>query len=267
MEDIYANLSSFRADGGGDTPEHVNLALAEAIRKMQWREGQNVLRQIYLVGDAPPHDGRQGLYTADLTAEARRKGIIINAVRCGEAADTEIAWRKISNSTGGMYASIAQDGAMVAVATPHDRRLAELTARLTATLLPTGSGGAKAAASRRATINAGMEGLAQAESATFRARSGRVDSSDLLTVMAKGKKLSDLKKDELPAPVAALPADKQAAYVAKVAKEREELKTEINKLSRDREAYIRAKRPAKTAFDDTVGAALKVQGKRAGIAY
>jgi hypothetical protein len=267
MEDVYSNLRQFRADGGGDTPEHVNRALADAVRRMQWREGQNVLRLIFLVGDAPPHEGREGLYSRDLTAEAARKGIVVNAVRCGSQSDTEAAWTRIAAATGGMYSSVQQDGAMVAVSTPLDSRLTELNARLSATVLPTGSAEVRMGAARRMRINAAMDGVAQAESARFRASSGKVDSADLLTVMAKGKRLESLKDEELPSVLAGKSREEQKAYVAKVARERAEIQTEVDKLSKEREAIIRAKRPKATSFDDTIGHALKKQGARAGIAY
>ena len=55
IDSIYAHLRGFEADGGGDTPESVNEALAEAIEKMSWSQDRSVLKIIFLVGDAPPH--------------------------------------------------------------------------------------------------------------------------------------------------------------------------------------------------------------------
>jgi hypothetical protein len=267
IDDVRANLYRFRAGGGGDTPEHVNKALAEAIRNMSWRTGQHVLRQIFLVGDAPPHEGRGGLYSGSLAGEAARQGIVINTVRCGTMASTQAVWRRIALAAGGEFATIRQDGGMVAVRTPMDDRLRMLNGALTDTLLPTGSGGAKARARRRALDNASMDAWAQAESAKYRAKSGRIDGKDLLTVMSRGKKLSDMSEAELPAPVAALPAPARRAYVAKVAKRRRALKREILEVSKKRDAYIRAKKPKTRGFDDTIGSALKAQGAKAGIAY
>ncbi len=267
IDEVYSNLRQFRAEGGGDTPEHVNKALADALRKMQWREGQNVLRLVFLVGDAPPHEGREGLYSSALAREAVRKGIIINTVRCGAQEDTEQAWKQLSLAAGGIYTSVRQDGGMVAIATPLDDKLAALNARLSATMLAAGGAGERAAAARRLAVNASMDGWAQAESAKFRARSGKLDSSDLLGKMAKGAKLEAMKDEELPAAVAAVAPPKRTAYVAKVAQQRAELQQEIDKLARDRDAYIKAKRPATAGVDDAVAGALKKQGAKAGIAY
>src|SRR5438874_3321525 len=50
MDEVFANLSAFRAEGGGDTPEHVSAALHDAVHRLAWSEGR-VLRMIVLVGD------------------------------------------------------------------------------------------------------------------------------------------------------------------------------------------------------------------------
>src|SRR5437870_3580845 len=42
IDAIYAHLRDFEAAGGGDTPESVNEALAEAINKMPWSEDRSV---------------------------------------------------------------------------------------------------------------------------------------------------------------------------------------------------------------------------------
>ena len=55
IDSIYGHLRDFKAEGGGDEPESVNEALAEAIEKMPWSQDRKVLKIIFLVGDAPPH--------------------------------------------------------------------------------------------------------------------------------------------------------------------------------------------------------------------
>ncbi|MBW2733203.1 MAG: VWA domain-containing protein, partial [Deltaproteobacteria bacterium] len=267
VDEIYLHLRRFEAAGGGDHPEHVNLALYEAINGMRWRQGNKVLRQIYLVGDAPPHEGRDGLYSEKLAKDAQRQDIVINAVRCGANGPTEKRWKVIAQLAGGMYASIRQDGGMVAISTPMDKRLEELNRRLTATLLPSGSLGARRAAHRRAVGNAAMAPMAQAESAAYRARSGRLDSADLLTRIARGKKLGAFKESELPKALAAMPAPKRAAYVQKIRAQRKALGGAIDKLDKKRRSYIAAKKPKTKGFDDSITKALKKQGKKAGLAY
>ena len=55
IQDLYANLLELKARGGGDWPESVNEALDVAVNKMQWTQGPDNTRIVFLVGDAPPH--------------------------------------------------------------------------------------------------------------------------------------------------------------------------------------------------------------------
>ena len=78
IDAIYAHLREFQANGGGDTPESVNEALAEAIHKMPWSSDKKVLKIIFLVGDAPPHmDYSNGPKYPDLCREAAKKDLIV----------------------------------------------------------------------------------------------------------------------------------------------------------------------------------------------
>src|SRR6266496_4345741 len=48
IDSIYGHLRDFKAEGGGDEPERVNEALAEAIEKMPWSQDRKVLKIIFL---------------------------------------------------------------------------------------------------------------------------------------------------------------------------------------------------------------------------
>src|SRR6188472_3298143 len=89
IDSIYAHLRDFKAEGGGDEPESVNEALAEAIEKMPWSQDRKVLKIIFLVGDAPPHmDYTDGAKYPELCRIAAKKELIINTVQCGSIAAT-----------------------------------------------------------------------------------------------------------------------------------------------------------------------------------
>ena len=92
IDAVYGHLREFQAGGGGDAPESVNEALAEAIHKMPWSSDNKVLKIIFLVGDAPPHmDYPNGPKYPDLCREAAKKDLIINTIQCGEMAETKLA--------------------------------------------------------------------------------------------------------------------------------------------------------------------------------
>src|SRR6201984_1274331 len=47
IDSIYGHLRDFKEEGGGDEPESVNAALAEAIEKMPWSQHRKVLKIIF----------------------------------------------------------------------------------------------------------------------------------------------------------------------------------------------------------------------------
>src|SRR4051794_21158826 len=89
LDAIHAELKKFQAQGGGDTPEHVNQALHDAVHKVKWSEDKKTLKIIFLVGDAPPHmDYTDDVKYPETCKKATEKGIIINTVLCGTDGET-----------------------------------------------------------------------------------------------------------------------------------------------------------------------------------
>src|SRR5262249_2742205 len=120
LDTVFQRLSSFEAQGGGDTPEHVSKALWDAIHRASWSKDQGTLKQVYLVGDAPPHtDYDDGFEYHKIAREAHDAGIHINTIRCGYDNQTQLVWNEISRAASGEYASIDQGGGVIAVATPY----------------------------------------------------------------------------------------------------------------------------------------------------
>ena len=134
LDRVYQRLQRFRADGGGDTPEHVGRALHEAVHQMSWAGDAEVVKIVYLVGDAPPHSDYQDGFAYERAASAAaRKGIQVHTVRCGNDLQTETVWRQIARLGGGQFMTIEQDGGMRDERTPYDDELARLHDELGAT--------------------------------------------------------------------------------------------------------------------------------------
>src|SRR5215475_6587387 len=127
LDAVHGNLKTFQAQGGGDTPEHVNQALFDSVHKIKWSTDKKTLRLIFLVGDAPPHmDYTDDVKYPETCKKAVEKGIIINTIQCGVSASCMKFWKDIAVKSEGSYAAIPQAGGVVTIATPYDGRLAEL---------------------------------------------------------------------------------------------------------------------------------------------
>jgi Mg-chelatase subunit ChlD len=274
IDSVHEHLSGFQADGGGDGPEHVNQALADSIRKMQWDSGENVLKLIFLVGDAPPHDDyRDGMTAISLAKEAKQEGIVINAIRCGSDPYAETAWRAIASAASGRYASIAQDGGVVAVSTPFDETLRGLNVELASSMVGFGDGRRRARAARKSAARAALPPAAAAPAASYSAKADRLDSDDLVTAWKEGSiDLGGLMAAELPDEIATLDAPRQEAWLKGKDKDRKRLNAKILKVAKKREAYLFEAEAedgagADLGFDGQVLDMLREQAAEIGVKY
>jgi len=281
LDSMYARLMDFQADGGGDGPESVNQALHDAVNKITWSQNPNTYKVIFLVGDAPPHMDYQDDVKYPVTvALAKQKGIIVNAIQCGQDSSATADWQQVASLGQGSYFQVEQSGNAVAIATPYDNKLADLSSKLDKTRLFYGNDEEKA---KQASKLAATEKLhressteSQARRATFNASaSGKANflgENELIDAVSSGRvKLSSLPKKSLPESLQAMPPAVQEEFVGKTKKERSALESEIKKLSEQRNDYLRQKVVAEGGKKDSLDAklfgAIRKQANDKGLVY
>ncbi|HEY6177823.1 MAG TPA: vWA domain-containing protein, partial [Kofleriaceae bacterium] len=141
LDAVFAELSGYRAAGGGDTPEDVDAALDDVVHKMAWRGDAKKL--VFLVGDAPPANRGDVPPYYVAAREAGERQIVLNTIRCGFDPATEDAWQQISVLGHGEYSTIEQNGGVQQVATPYDAKLSEISARIDGTAVIVGDDAAR----------------------------------------------------------------------------------------------------------------------------
>lgn len=103
---IRGALFDQEAGGGGDTPEAVDRALADAA-KMQWRP--NAVKALLFVADAPPHDDRMQA-SLDATLKLRSRGVqIIPVAASGVEDSAQYLMRTMAVLTRGRYVFLTDD--------------------------------------------------------------------------------------------------------------------------------------------------------------
>jgi len=281
LDSMYAKLMDFQADGGGDGPESVNQALHDAVNKITWSQNPNTYKVIFLVGDAPPHMDYQDDVKYPVTvALAKQKGIIVNAIQCGQDSSATADWQQVASLGQGSYFQVEQSGNAVAIATPYDNKLAKLSSKLDKTRVFYGNDEEKAkqASKLAATDKLHQESSteSQARRATFNASaSGKANflgENELIDAVSSGRvKLSSLPKKSLPESLQAMPPAAQEEFVGKTKKERSELESEIKKLSAQRNDYLRQKVVAEGGKKDSLDAklfgAIRKQANDKGLVY
>ena len=104
IDAFVSQLQTVQADGGGDTPESVNAGLHDALNKVQWR-GDNAVKLVLLVGDAPPHLDytNDADYAVDML-DAAARGIKIHSLAASGLDDQgEYIFRQIAEATEGQF--------------------------------------------------------------------------------------------------------------------------------------------------------------------
>jgi Mg-chelatase subunit ChlD len=243
MDRVYGRLRQLRADGGGDGPEHVARALHEAVHRMAWTESQEVVKVIYLVGDAPPHtDYHDGYDVLAAARDAGKRGIQVHTIRCGDDPGTESSWRRIAALAHGQYLTISQDGGMSEETTPYDAELGRLHDAVTGTALGYGATAPAVAATTAAAEAAPAE--AKADRAAFMAVRKRAiaGGGDLVDDLASGSvSLEALPEPSLPPALRGLDLPAKTARIAEMKKSREELLARVSDLSKKRDAYLESR--------------------------
>jgi hypothetical protein len=285
IQDIYAHLLEFKAQGGGDWPESVNEALHVAVTKLAWSENSRSIavepattRILFLVGDAPPHmDYPQDTKYPEVMKMARERGIVVNAVQAGRARDTERVWREIAQLGNGQYIPIPQDGgAVVVIDTPYDSDIIALQTRVNATVVPYGSAAQRnSVAQKTAQVGAAAPSSASDMVSFFNKRGKNsaaaeavTGEGDLVADVASGRQTLDGLPDEtLPTDLRQVEKSDRKAYLDKKLTERNELNQLLSNLVAKRDEYIAAernKKPVKTgdSFDRAVETTLRAQIQR-----
>jgi len=280
LDSMYARLMQFQAAGGGDTPEAVNQALADAVERFSWSADPKVYKAIFLMGDAPPQDYQDEPAYPAILERARERGIVVNTVQCGNLPGTQDAFTRIAALAQGSFFKVAQDGAAVAVSTPYDEELARLSAALDATRLFFGDADAKrkleAKSAATASLHAAASPATRARRATFNASaSGAANFAGehelVAAVRAGAVDLDTLAADTLPAPIAAMAPAERAAHVEAQGAKRDALEREISDLAERRADFIAEALTeaggADDSLDEQIFATVRTQASAKGLRY
>ncbi len=111
-------LRGVTANGGGDTPESLNQALAQAVDGVAWRSG--AAKVVFVLADAPPHMDYAGdVPYGDSVRAAVAKGIRIHTVAAsGLDALGTLVFRQVAQFTRGKFVFL-EYGSPEAAAASH----------------------------------------------------------------------------------------------------------------------------------------------------
>ena len=271
LDALYQKLFGLTTHGG---TEYVTRVCRDAVEQLDWSKDKNALKIIFVCGNEPASQDPL-VKLKEAADKARAKGIVINPIFCGNHNHPDARdWKEFAALCGGRFASIDQDK-HVAIATPMDKELAELSAKVASTYVYYGKMGQEKArnqvAQDRNSVTAGL-GVA-AERALSKANGIYRCEDWCLVDRVKADPKFDIRKvpeKELPEALQKMTPDQRVAHVKKLTAEREALQKQILTLSNRRTAFIneelrRNPNAADQAFNTAVRGALRDQAKAKGI--
>lgn len=275
IDSIYTELLAIDANGGGDTPESVNLALHEAVSKMKWSKDANTFKTVFLVGDCPPHMDYNEVRYPESCATANQKGVVINTIKLGTACEDAIPhFKKIASLTNGTYLQLGQNATDVVINTPYDDSIVFYSKLIDESKIYYGSAATKEVMYLNKTKSIELYDKSSKTSAVSRAQynsstAGKENGfgrNELVQEIIEHKiSLDSIKTTDLPYELKDLSKEEQLKTVEKLKVEREENMKKLDEYVKRKDTYIRtekAKSPEKESFSEEVVKTLKVQSKK-----
>jgi hypothetical protein len=277
LDEVYKNLLPFDDRLGGN--EFVGLAIHKATTEMKWAEGKQVMKVIYVVGNETAHQGPPEFDYTKTAPAAIARGIMVNAIYCGEYdyATAHDTWKEFATLADGAYMEIAGKGGAVTVATPFDKELTDLSTKLNTTYI--GYGEQRREKLELQIANDQTSAHYSLSSAADRAgakASTQYDNGswDLVDASKRNKDfdVKKLKDSELPEVMQKMTPEQRVSFVATKSKERDEIAGQIKTLSTRRDAYIKAEVEKKgldtnKSFDESVRKSITEQAARKGFEF
>lgn len=237
LDAISKALFAITIDGG---EEYCGEIISRAVNELSWTPGDHY-RAIFIAGNEPFTQG--GTPPAVACKAAAAKGIVVNTIHCGLAAEGQQGgWVDGARLADGESLNIDQQRQEVAIAAPQDAAIAAANTALNGTYIAYGATGAADAANQAAQDDnaaksspSSLAGRAMAKSAV-QYRNARWDLCD---AQRDGKvDLAALPEDQLPAEMRGMDAAQRAAHVQAKIAERAKLQQEIATLVAQRQSFV-----------------------------
>jgi hypothetical protein len=257
---------------GGD--EYVGRVVKRAVDCLAW-SGAGAAKILFVAGNESADQDRVAPFR-DVMRAAAARGIRVNAIYCGGADDADAAgWREVAALGGGRFASIDHDRGTVAVKTPFDAELEELSRRINLTYVAYGRE-AEAAKERQRVQDANAASAPAAGAARAEAKGSglyRNAAWDLVDRMDEpGFDLAALPAADLPEEMRKMDLPARREHLAKKRAEREAIRVRIQELGAKRQAHVREEMARKglddsKALDRAVRDAVREQAVEKGFSF
>lgn len=255
LDGLSEVLFALQTNGG---EEYCAWAIRSALDSLKWKSRPGSLKMVFIAGNEPFSQGP--VEVEPVIAEANKKGVLVHPILCstGDSGDRP-SWSSAADLAHTDLKVIDHTRVVSVPKTPYDDRLAELSGELNQTYIGYGATGrAKAARQSTQDSNAYAVGApAAAERSVAKASANYSNADwDIVDRAEESGGIGAIAEDELPTEMKGMSKAEREAYVAKKAKDREKVQSEIRKLSTQRQEYIAQKQKEAGEADATLGSSV-----------
>ena len=255
LDGLSEVLFALQTNGG---EEYCAWAIRSALDSLKWKSRPGSLKMVFIAGNEPFSQGP--VEVEPVIAEANKKGVLVHPILCstGDSGDRP-SWSSAADLAHTDLKVIDHTRVVSVPKTPYDDRLAELSGELNQTYIGYGATG-RAKAARQSTQDrnaAAVSAPAAAERSVAKASANYSNADwDVVDRAEEAGGIGAIAEDELPAEMKGMSKSEREAYVAKKAKDREKVQSEIQKLSTQRQEYIAQKQKEAGQADATLGSSV-----------
>lgn len=254
---ISEKLFALRTNGGSEYCGHV---IQTSIDELNWDDGSNTMKLIYISGNEPFNQGPIDYKKA--INKALKNKVYVNTIFCGDK-ETGIKefWQDGAVTGEGKYFNINSNAKVEYIVTPYDNQINACNEKLNKTYIGYGRYGVSKKANQVAQDeNAqSISNSNNAERVVSKSKAAYSNEEwDMIDSYKKDKgSIQKMSKDELPSEFKNKSKEEIRKIVEEKALEREKIQKEISDLAIKRQKYINEESKKKNNKSDDLGIAIK----------
>ena len=146
LDKISERLFALKTNGG---TELVGRVVQASLDQLDWSKSKSALKLIIVAGNESADQDKEVDYRV-VSKRAIESGCMVNAIYCGNPADPiALSWKDVALRADGSFHAIDHNRGTVSIATPFDKRIAELSTAMNATYIPLGTEGKRGWANQK----------------------------------------------------------------------------------------------------------------------
>ncbi len=268
LDGVSEQLFALKTRGG---QEYAGQVISTAVDKLEWSDEPADMKLLIIAGNEPFTQGPVSYESA--CALARKKGILIDTIHCGdEKLGIDTKWKAGADCGGGIYMTINQDEVAQFVPSPYDDKIMELNQKLNKTYFGYGAlGAANKVRQEVQDSNAKSMGFGSSIARAKSKSSSAYDNSkwDAIDLYKSNKQqLLEMDDSALPKAMQGMNKEERGSFIEAKIAERKDIASKIASLEKKRAEYVKNQRNSdekSKTLEEVVVRAVKAQARSFGL--